>query len=644
MHLYPVSMGSRPGFHCFGCGKHGDVYDLVKQLLDVDFSAALRWLADKYRIEIPSSKSTARDTRQAARDRGLELGFNIYKRQSRNEEAELLEWSKERHFESTFLTTEEVVAAFPQKISVSFEATQREQFDELESAGLIIRPTPPRRDSTSTLPMEIPPRDFYGTARILFAIRDDRGRLSGFAGRATGNDLPKYLFTPGFPRGGTLYHFDRVRRSRRNRVTSKANDIHVYLVEGLLDALRLETFGLNAVALLGNQITTKQIELLVEYAKELDRDDHRLVVHIFLDADAAGRRGAISATAKLLDAAAETLGLLFDVIIPSKSTDFDWEHEGHDPDAIFSRVDDRKTVTKLLAAWSNSPLSVLLAAGLEIGPEELDSVWDSLRETQRLQAFRDVERRFDQSKWVAIFDRVPVFESHLGTSGKPADWQERVRRFVCGERARRSVLLDRPPEKGGESRLVRAIQIAEASTQRREFPIDVGSWERLLSCVDVIIPQLQESLKDPHEARQFQEKFLSVLVPKPDGRLRFKALPQPETLSLQQYVLNELLRDYFDCPRFRQLVPAVRFTSGPSGPLLETTGPEHLIPINRETVSFAYTVDMDVIEHRAQPNAGMFRPYFDCWQNFIRFIDSRISAFPHGRFHVARLDIKSLIR
>lgn len=58
-------------------------------------------------------------------------------------------------------------------------------------------------------------------------------------------------------------------------------------------------------------------------------------------------------------------------------------------------------------------------------------------------------------------------------------------------------------------------------------------------------------------------------------------------------------------------------------------------------MSFAYTLDMDVIEHRAPPRrTGMFRSYFDCWRDFISFIDNRVAVFPPGKCHVARLDVR----
>jgi hypothetical protein len=52
-------------------------------------------------------------------------------------------------------------------------------------------------------------------------------------------------------------------------------------------------------------------------------------------------------------------------------------------------------------------------------------------------------------------------------------------------------------------------------------------------------------------------------------------------------------------------------------------------------------LDMDVIEQRAAPRrTGMFRSYYDCWRDFIAHIDARVTEFPKGKYHVARLDIR----
>jgi hypothetical protein len=54
----------------------------------------------------------------------------------------------------------------------------------------------------------------------------------------------------------------------------------------------------------------KQVGLLTDYAKDLDRSDRQLAVHIMLDADEAGRRGAVYATVKLLDASIDAPGMV----------------------------------------------------------------------------------------------------------------------------------------------------------------------------------------------------------------------------------------------------------------------------------------------------------------------------------------------
>lgn len=646
MQLYPASSGGRAQFHCFACGAHGDVFDLIKRQLNVDFRGALEWLAERYHFALPTRAPTLRGEHHPPRTHGLELGFTIYRRQTTPEADALRKWAAERNIDFDVLQTAEVFAAFPPKIAKSPVVADREQFDALDAAGLLLRGSTPRSGESAPLPLEMAPRDFYSSPRILFTIRNDRGAITGFAGRAIGKELPKYLFSPGFPRGSTLYRFDKARAARPPRGSKgRGSIVHLFVVEGLMDALRLEAVGLHAVALLGSQITMGQVALLTDYAKDLDRDNLQLAVHLLLDADEAGRRGAVSATVKLLEASVEASGMLLDVLTPPASAAEDEKH-GHDPDELFRDVKDSDAALARLSGWCEAPMKVLLAAAVEVAPEELDSAWEKLPEGEHLRAFRDVERRLDRARWIEILDRVPAFECHLRDSpGETSCWREPLRRFLRASRGR-TAAPDTPiiaAIKDDNGRLIRALQIAEASTQRREFPIDEGSWERLQAAIDVTVPHLRALLEVANDpSRLDADLMLSVLVPKVDGRFRLKALPSPEILTLQQYVLNELLRDYADCPRFCRFIPGVRFTASRANRRVETTGADRLVPVGGETVSFAYTLDMDVIEHRAPPRrTGMFRSYFECWRDFISFIDARVAAFPPGKFHVARLDVRS---
>lgn len=644
LYLYPSSKGGRAQFHCYACGAHGDVFDLIKKQLSTDFRGALDWLTAHYGIRIPVISPSKRRRELQPRLDGLEIAFELYRMQSSEESVLLDNWSAERHFEKKALKAAEVFAVFPPKISRRIADSEREQFDALEAAGLLRRELPVTTRASNFLPLELPARDFFDSPRIIFTIRDERGLLAGFAGRALGNDSPKYLFSPGFPRGATLYRWHRVRDAQQSTERADRGDVkHVFVVEGLMDALRLESLGFDAVASLGSNLTTDQVRLLTDYARELDRNDYQLAVHLLFDDDEAGHRGGISATVKLLDAAVANPGLVVDVVSPSGLMTEGRTSSLHDPDEIFQDVTDYDAAMKLLRAWCRSPMSTLLSAAIDVAPAELDSAWSRLPDSQRLRAFRDVERRLERrATWVALLDRVPVFDSHLGNAIEPAPWQEPLSAFL-----RASTLHISGPispigsaERDKDARLIRALQIAEASTQRREFPLDEGSWDRLLGAADATLAHLKDLLAND-SVRADADPMLAVEVPKQDGEFRFKALPSSEILTMQQYVLDELLRDYPDCPRFQRLLPAVRFSTATRGRQVETTGNEKLLPADGETVSFAYMLDMDVIEQRAAPRrTGMFRSYYQCWQDFIAYVDSRVAEFPPGDFHVARLDIR----
>src|SRR6185436_3442951 len=152
--------------------------------------------------------------------------------------------------------------------------------------------------------------------------------------------------------------------------------------------------------------------------------------------------------------------------------------------------------------------------------------------------------------------------------------------------------------------------------------------------IEIAIPALCEELE---RGGQPEEPFVATLLPRSDGQYRPKALSSPEALTMQQYVLNELLRDFPGAPHFAQAIPAVRFLAGRERGYPWTTG----LGTNEETVSFAYQLDMDAIEARRVPEReGMFRTYSPCWIEFITAIDRRTSECHALLFHVARLDIR----
>ena len=113
--------------------------------------------------------------------------------------------------------------------------------------------------------------------RICIPVHDDHGVLVAYAGRWAADDIPdgesKYKLPPRFAKSAVLYNLDRVRDAE-----------HLTIVEGYFDVLRLETFGIAAVALMGCTLSVRQEMLL--------KGSQARSLTVVLDGDAAGRAGA----------------------------------------------------------------------------------------------------------------------------------------------------------------------------------------------------------------------------------------------------------------------------------------------------------------------------------------------------------------
>ncbi|HZD55816.1 MAG TPA: toprim domain-containing protein, partial [Anaerolineales bacterium] len=128
--------------------------------------------------------------------------------------------------------------------------------------------------------------------RVMFPIRDERGRMAGFGARILNpEDVPKFLNSPQtvlFDKGRLLYGLDRARKAIRS-------EDQAVIVEGYLDVIALHQAGYsNAVSPMGTALTEQQLRLLKRYAR-------RIV--LALDADAAGDK----ATLRGLQIARQTL-------------------------------------------------------------------------------------------------------------------------------------------------------------------------------------------------------------------------------------------------------------------------------------------------------------------------------------------------
>lgn len=260
-------------WYCFGCKEGGDVFTFVQKQQNLEFKDALLYLAEKAGValdELPGGDPQEAHERQAQKERLLKL----------NEDALL--W-----FHQMLLRSHEATAAraYLQERGISSESIMAfslgygsDRWDAL-STYLLGRGYTERELITGGLAREREREGGiydYFRQRVIFPIRNIRGRVIGFGGRVLGDDHPKYLNSPQtllFEKNTVLYALDMARDAIKQ-------EQQVVIVEGYMDALIAHQYGTRqTVACIGSAITEKHIQQL----KKLTRQ-----VTLALDPDAAG--------------------------------------------------------------------------------------------------------------------------------------------------------------------------------------------------------------------------------------------------------------------------------------------------------------------------------------------------------------------
>lgn len=265
-------------YYCFGCEAGGDVFKFVREKEGLGFPEAVEALAERYGVELEREREDPR-AEEARRRRvrlheALERAAAYYAHYlwESPKAAKAREYLSGRGLEEQILRDFGIGFA-PSEWGSLLARGQQAGFttEELRAAGLIQRGKQ---------------GGFYDRfrARIVFPVRDGRGRVLGFGARALGAETkPKYLNSPEgelYHKGRTLFGVDRA----RGPMAKKGRAV---VVEGYTDALALHQAGLGeAVAVMGTAITPEQLRLLAGYADE---------VVLALDADRAGREAMIRA-------------------------------------------------------------------------------------------------------------------------------------------------------------------------------------------------------------------------------------------------------------------------------------------------------------------------------------------------------------
>jgi DNA primase catalytic core len=613
----------RDHFHCFACGAHGDVIDLVQGVQRAAFKDALEWLARRAGIAIEASYVEEIDRRS-----GLEEFGSLLETARVRPSASFRKFAESRRFDPEWL---QKVGTAIVKLNPLLEKARRSPAiaKALKVAGIAREVE--QVDQSDLWKSDI--RGFFAGERFVIEIRDAGGQFAGFAARATGDQVPKYLFTAGFPKKETLYRFDEVlKRLARERQQNIKDEFELFLTEGVFDALRLESLGIAAVAILGSAMTEQQSDLLSRVQKQCAADGRELSIHIFLDHDEAGRRGARDAIFSCLRLLHDGAPFLLDVIWPDIALT-----QKADPDSLFSGNESRDAKISL-AAMAVSPLAFLVAFEFNEDPRRIP--WTDRGRLAKLRAARSIALSTPQN---VSWDRIlPAIRTQGDTDD--TDLVEVIRLILDYARAPVDHTPSTAPIKplaekvDDRAALLSSLAIARSSTSRREFPLDDDAWERLSTAATALfhIHKARLGSADGQSSPLFARE-----VPKGEGRYRVKSGPVAEDLLLQQYAMLELLRPRASTPTFHQLIPAVRYwRDRERGSQIETTGEAEGIDQHIETVSFAYQIDMSIVSEEVPPqHEGMFRRYFDCWRSFIDALNQRLSRMPFDEIQILRLDI-----
>ncbi|MBO4745609.1 MAG: DNA primase [Alphaproteobacteria bacterium] len=288
-------------YHCFGCGKHGDIISFTMEMEHVDFMAAIKELAEMAGIPLPEYKPKTHEQIEAEEtyisitsDAAKVYAEKLYSPDG----AHALSYIRGRGF------TDEMIKKYgigyaPKNNIIANKFVNTKQ-DKLIATGLVRRG-------------EYGMYDFFRD-KLMFPIFNAHGQIVAFSGRSLDGSEPKYINTTDtelFHKRQTLFGFNFARESihRANRAI---------IVEGQIDAIQMQCNGFGeTVAPLGTALTEDHIAILCKA--------NRNITFCF-DGDTAGQK-----------AAARACGIILPFLRDTSDVRFAFVTGGKDPDEILRK-------------------------------------------------------------------------------------------------------------------------------------------------------------------------------------------------------------------------------------------------------------------------------------------------------------------
>ncbi|MBW7858127.1 MAG: DNA primase [Leptonema sp. (in: Bacteria)] len=297
-------------YHCFGCGRSGDLFSFVMEKEGVSFPEAIEILANYAGIPLDQGKSAFHDEggHSSVYFDILAKARTIYHNYLHSTDGiPFLQYLQSRGVRIETIEKFRIGAVSDEWQNLVSQFPESEQ--NLIDIGLA------RRSDTGRV------YDFFRN-RLMFPIEDISDRCIGFGGRVVvADEMPKYINSP----DSSVFHKGRILFGLNHAIPHLRKNRRSFLVEGYLDVIGLYQAGIyGAVAPLGTAFTEDHASLISRYSDE---------IYIFLDGDRAGRLAAAKA-ARTLVATNRAARVLF---LPSGMDPFDFSNQT-DAVSIFEKL------------------------------------------------------------------------------------------------------------------------------------------------------------------------------------------------------------------------------------------------------------------------------------------------------------------
>ncbi len=295
---------SKQFYHCFGCGAHGTAIDFLMEYDRLGFPEAVEELARSLGLDVPREESSAQSQQRQRATSLYELmaAASEHYQLALRREPQAVAYLKARGL-SGEIAQQYAIGFVPEGWDFILQRLGKRAEDQakLDTAGMLVK-----KDNGG----------YYDRFRnrIMFAIRDPRGKTIAFGGRVMGQGEPKYLNspeTPIFHKGRELYGLFEAKQHSRTLDT-------IIVVEGYMDVVMLAQHGIrNAVATLGTACTGEHVQRLFRSVNQ--------VIFCF-DGDRAGR-----------EAAWRALNNSLPELQDGKQISFLFLPDGEDPDSLVQK-------------------------------------------------------------------------------------------------------------------------------------------------------------------------------------------------------------------------------------------------------------------------------------------------------------------